>query len=114
MFDAENSRLKNLLVATTTAYVFGWGIGLFLTQALYDDNYLIWLLKYPWLNYVTGFFVFLGFCWIPLSIFLLVQGVSLRRQYSLLDYTGDRTVGNLSTVLPVFFFAIYIATRVLN
>ena len=113
MLDEENNRVKGLLVATTTIYLLGWIIGLFLNRVLNSGSYIVWTFEHSWVIYVSWFFLFLGYCWIPLSIFLLVQGFLLKKKYSEHSYTGDRTIGNLSVVIPVVFFAIYIFTRVL-
>ena len=113
MLDNENSRVKGLLVATTLVYILGWVVGLVLNRVINSGSYLIWTLEHSWVIYVTWFFLFLGYCWIPLSIFLLVQGFILKRKYSEHSYSGDRTIGNLSLVVPMVFFAIYISTRVL-
>jgi hypothetical protein len=113
MLEEENSRLKRLLVATTITYVIGWVIGLTLGRFIYSESYIIWTIGRSWAFYITYFFIFLGFFWIPLSIFLLVQGLILKRKYSENLYLGDKTIGNLSVLTPVFFWAIYIFTRVL-
>ena len=113
MLDEENSRLKGLLVATTAMYVVGWIIGIGLVRIVNNDNYIIWTFERPWVIYITWFFIFLGYCWIPLSIFLLAQGFILKKKYSEILYSGDKTVGNLSVVAPLVFFMIYIFTRVL-
>ncbi len=113
MLDEENNRLKGLLIATTGMYFLGWIIGLLLNRLVNSESFIIWTYEYSWVNYVTWFFLFVGFCWIPLSIFLLVQGFILKKKYSEQSYTGDKTIGNLSVLLPVVFFAIYIATRIL-
>ena len=113
MLDEENNRLKGLLIATTAMYFLSWIIGLLLNRLINSDNYIIWTFEYTWVIYVTWFFLFLLYCWIPLSIFLMVQGFILRKKYSHHSYTGDRTIGNLSVVIPIVFFAIYSFTRVL-
>jgi hypothetical protein len=113
MLDEENSRLKGLLIATTSVYILGWVIGLILNRTINSAAYLLWSIEFSWVIYLTWLFVFLGFCWIPLSIFLLLQGFILKRKYSDHSYTGDRTIGNLSVVVPVVFFVIYFFTRVL-
>ena len=113
MLDDENNRLKGLLIATTIAYLFSWLVAYFFVPYLFDDLFLFWVLKYPWLIYLSYFLVFLTFCWIPLTIFLFIQGIILRNKYSELQFTGDKTVGNLSVVFPIFFIGIYVATRVL-
>lgn len=113
MLDDENSRLKALLKASTAAYVIGWGISFILGHALYDDKYLNWMSEYQWLVYISWLLIFLGFCWVPLSIFLLIQGIIIRKKYSDLGYTGDKTIGNLSVLLPAIFFVIYVGTRVM-
>ena len=113
MLDEENSRLKRLLVATTVTYFLGWLIGLGLARIVNSDNYIIWMFERPWILYVTWFFVFLGYCWIPLSLFLLAQGFLLKKKYSEISFSGDKTVGNLSVAAPLVFFAIYVFTRVL-
>ena len=113
MLDEENSRLKRLLVATTVTYFLGWIIGLGLARFVNSDNYIFWMFERPWILYVTWFFIFLGYCWIPLSLFLLAQGFLMKKKYSEISYSGDKTVGNLSLVAPLVFFAIYVFTRVL-
>jgi hypothetical protein len=113
MLDEENNRVKGLLVATTFVYVLGWVVGLVLNRVLNSDNYIIWTFEHSWVIYVTWIFLFVGYCWIPLSIFLLVQGFILRKKYSDYSYTGDRTIGNMSVVVPFVFIAIYVFTRVL-
>ena len=113
MLEEENSRLKRLLVATAITYVIGWIIGLSLGRFVYSDSYIIWTFGRPWAFYITWVFLLIGYFWIPLSIFLLVQGIILKRKYSENLYSGDKTIGNLSVVTPVFFWAVYIFTRVL-
>lgn len=112
MVDDENSRVKGLLVATTFLYLVGWIVGLASNKVVNSDDYLIWTFEHSWVIYVTWFFLFLGFCWMPVSLFLLAQGFILRRKYLDYSYEGDRTIGNLSVILPVIFFAIYIVTRI--
>jgi len=113
VLDEENNRLKGLLIATTISYLFSWGLAFFLAPYLFDDGFILWVLKYPWLIYISYFLLFLSYCWIPLSIFLLIQGVILRKKYSESQFTGDKTIGNLSVLLPVVFLLIYVATRLL-
>jgi hypothetical protein len=113
MLDEENSRVKGLLVATTFLYLVGWVVGLITSRVVNSDDYVFWTLQYNWVIYLTWVFLFLGFCWIPLSLFLLAQGFILRKKYSDHSYTGDRTIGNLSVVVPVVFISIYVFTRVL-
>ena len=113
MLDEENSRLKGLLIATSIAYLLGWIIGLTFGRFINTDDYIIWLFEHSWVIYLTWFSIFLGFCWIPLSLFLLVQGFILRKKYSVHSFTGDRTIGNLAIVVPIVFIGIYLGTRVL-
>ena len=113
MLEEDNSRLKGLLVATTSMYIFGWFGGSILNRVIDSDSYVIWFVEHSWVIYVTYFVIFLCYCWIPLSIFLLAQGFILRKKYSVNSFTGDRTIGNLSIVFPLIFFAIYVVTRVI-
>ena len=113
MLEEENSRLKGLLVATTSMYLCGWIVGSIVNRLINTDSYVIWFVEHSWVTYITYFVLFLCYCWIPLSIFLLVQGFILRKKYAVHSFAGDRTIGNLSVVIPVVFFAIYIFTRVL-
>lgn len=113
MLDEENNRVKGLLVATTFLYILGWVVGFILNRVINSDSYIIWTFEHTWVIYVTWVCLFLGYCWIPVSVFLMAQGFILRKKYSDHSYTGDRTIGNLSVVIPVVFFAIYIFTRVL-
>jgi hypothetical protein len=112
MLDEENSRVKGLLVATTFLYLIGWIVGLISSRVVNSESYIIWTFEHNWVIYLTWFFLFIGFCWIPVSLFLLAQGFILRRKYSDHSFDGDRTIGNLSVVLPVTFFVIYVATRI--
>ncbi len=112
MIEDENSRLKSLLIATTIAYSFTWFLAIFLSDFINSDTYLIWTIKFSWVTYVSWLVLFLAFCWVPLSIFLMVQGFILRNKYKVENFTGDRTVGNLSAFLPLVFFAVYIGTRI--
>ena len=111
MMDDENNRLKGLLIATTTAYLLSWVLAYFLVPYLFDDLFLLWMLEYPWLVYLSYLLIFLAFCWIPLTVFLLIQGIILKKKYSEYHYTGDKTVGNLSVLLPIVFISIYVLTR---
>lgn len=113
MLDEENSRVKGLLVATTFLYLLGWIVGFILNRVINSDDYIIWTFDHNWVIYLTWFFAFLGFCWIPVSLFLLAQGLILRRKYSEYSFDGDRTIGNLSVFLPLIFILIYFATRIL-
>lgn len=113
MLDKENNRVKGLLISTTFVYLLAWIIGLPLNRVLNSESYIIWTFEHSWVIYFTWFLSFLCYCWIPLSIFLFVQGIILKRNYSEYEYSGDRTIGNLSVVIPVVFFAVYIFTRVL-
>ena len=113
MLEEENSRLKGLLVATTSMYIFGWVVGSIVNRVVNSDSYVIWFVSNSWVTYVTYFFIFLCYCWIPLSIFLFAQGFILRKKYSVHSYTGDRTIANLSIVFPLVFFSIYVVTRVI-
>lgn len=113
MLEEENSRVKGLLVATASMYLFGWVVGSIVNRVVNSDSYVIWFVSNSWVTYVTYFFIFLCYCWIPLSIFLFAQGFILRKKYSVHSYTGDRTIGNLSIVFPLIFFAIYVVTRVI-
>ena len=112
MLDDENNRLKGLLIATIAFYILGGGLGLLFGKFLYSDTYIIWTFEKPWIIWATWVVMFLTFSWIPLSVFLLWQGIVLRRKYSETAYSGDRTVGNLSVFVPVVFALIYIFTRV--
>jgi hypothetical protein len=113
MLEEENSRLKGLLVATTSTYIFGWIIGFFLNRVVNSDSYVIWTFEHSWVIYASWIFIFLCYCWIPLSVFLLIQGFILKSKYAANSFKGDRTIGNLSVVVPIVFFAIYVFTRVL-
>ena len=112
MLEEENHRLKSLLTATTIFYVFGGGLSLWFAKFLYSDAFIVWTIGRPWTLWVTWFVLFLSYSWIPLTFFLLIQGILLKRKYSEVSYTGDRTVGNLSVVVPLVFISIYIFTRV--
>ena len=113
MLEEENSRVKSLLVATISLYIFGFILGLFLNRAINSATYIVWLFERPWVIWITWFCLFLAYCWIPLSIFLLFQGFSLRKKYSIDSYVGDKTVGNLSIIMPIMFILIYVVTRML-
>ncbi len=113
MLDDDNNRLKGLLIATTISYLFSWGLAYLFVPYLFDDLFLLWVLKYPWLIYLSYLIVFLTFCWIPLTIFLFIQGVLLRKKYSEFQYAGDKTIGNLSVLVPIIFTAIYALTRII-
>jgi hypothetical protein len=112
MIEEENTRLKSLLIATTIAYSLTWFLAIFLSDFINSDTYVIWSIKFSWVTYVSWIVLFLAFCWVPLSIFLMIQGFILRNKYKVQDFAGDRTVGNLSALVPLAFFGIYIATRV--
>lgn len=114
MLDEENSRLKGLLIATSIAYLLGWIIGLTIGQFVNTDDYIFWVFEHGWVVYLTWFFIFIGFSWMPLSIFLLVQGFILRKKYSDHSFTGDRTVGNLAVVVPIVFIGIYLGSRLFS
>jgi hypothetical protein len=113
MLDDENSRVKGLLVATTFLSLVGWLVGLISNRVVNSESYIIWTFEHNWVIYLTWFFLFIGFCWIPVSLFLLAQGFILRKKYDDHSFEGDRTIGNLSVVLPLAFLAIYVVTRVL-
>lgn len=113
VLDDENNRLKGLLIATTISYLFSWGLAYLFVPYLFDDQFLLWVLKYPWLVYLSYLIVFLTFCWIPLTIFLFIQGVLIRKKYSEFQYAGDKTIGNLSVLVPIIFTAIYALTRII-
>ena len=113
MLEEENHRLKSLLIATIIFYIFGFGLGLFFAKFVYSDAYIIWTFGRPWTLWVTWFALFISYSWIPLTLFLLFQGILLKRKYSEVSYTGDRTVGNLSIVVPLVFVLIYIFSRVI-
>ena len=112
MLEDENNRLKSLLRATTLFYVIGGGLSLWFANFLYSDAFVVWTFGRPWTLWVTGFVLFLSYSWMPLTLFLLFQGIVLKRKYSEVSYTGDRTVGNLSVVIPLAFIFIYVFTRV--
>lgn len=114
MLEEENSRLKGLLIATTIAYLFTFSIAIFLSDFLNSVQYLVWSIQYEWVIYLSWIVLFLGFCWVPMSIFLGIQGFILRKKYNQMAFTGDRTIGNLSAFLPVLFFAVYIGSRILK
>lgn len=111
MLDEENSRLRGLLIATTIAYILGWIVGLGLNRLINSEEYILWAVESSWVLYLTWLFVFIGFCWMPLTVFLLAQGIILRRKYARQSFAGDRTIGNLSIVAPLFFIAVYVFTR---
>jgi len=114
MIEEENSRLKSLLIATTIAYLFTFALAVFLSDFINSDQYAIWSIQYSWVNYLSWLILFLGFCWVPMSIFLGIQGFILRKKYKAVDFAGDRTVGNLSAFLPILFLLVYIGSRVLR
>ena len=113
MFDEENSRLKGLLIATILAYILAIALSLFMNRIVNSDSYVVWFLEYSWVIYLSWFLLFLVYCWIPLTIFLFVQGLILKRKYSLHAFNGDRTIGNLSIVIPIFMVAIFVGTRLM-
>ena len=114
MIEEENSRLKSLLIATTIAYLFTFSIAIFLSDFIDSDQYLIWAIEYDWVEYLSWLVLFLAFCWVPMSIFLGIQGFILRKKYNAVGFAGDRTVGNLSAFLPILFLVVYIGSRVLK
>jgi len=111
MLEDENNRVKSLCLATTFFYIFSGIIQLTFGKFIYSDSYVIWYFQNSWAVWLTYIFLFLGYAWIPLSLFLLFQGFKLRKLYNLNEFTGDRTIGNLAIFLPSSFFAVYILTR---
>ena len=114
MIEEENSRLKSLLIATTIAYVFTFSIAVFLSDFINSDQYLVWSIQYNWVEHLSWLVLFLAFCWIPMSIFLGIQGFIIRKKYKAMAFTGDRTIGNLSLLFPILFFIVYIGSRILK
>lgn len=113
MFDQEKGRLQRLLFATVGTYIFGWIIGLGLNAWLYNPRSLDLLINHPWIQWLYYASLFLGFAWIPLTLFLFVQGLVLRKKMTFHNYLGDQSVVSLSIVIPAIFVAIYIVTRLL-
>ncbi len=114
MLEEENSRLKGLLIATTVAYAFTFLIAIFLSDFINSDQYVIWSIQYGWVIYLSWLILFLSFCWVPMSIFLGIQGFIVRKKYDNMSFTGDRTIGNLSLLFPILFFVVYIGSRILK
>lgn len=113
MLDEENSRLKSLLIATTGFYALSWVITMSFGKFIYSDSFVLWSLEHSYAIWLTWFLMFLAYAWVPLSVFLLFQGLKLTRAYSAASYPGDRTVGHLSIYVPLGFLFIYIFTRIL-
>lgn len=58
--------------------------------------------------------IFVVFMWIPVSLFLLIQGILLRKQMNAEHYDGDRSISALAIVVPLFFWVFYFLSRILN
>jgi hypothetical protein len=113
MLEEENSRLKRLLIATTGFYVVAWIIGLTFGRFVNSDEYVIWYFEHFYAAWVSWIAIFSIYSWVPLAVFLFLQGLGLRKRYVREDFTGDRSIGNLSLLLPIVFLLIYLLTRLL-
>jgi hypothetical protein len=113
VLEDENNRLKTLLIATTVIYLVCGGLGIVASNFVYSDAYILWTFGRPWTIWISWLAIFITFSWIPLTLFCLFQGVLLKKKYSAASYSGDKTVGNLSVLLPVVFILIYILSRVI-
>lgn len=113
MLEEENNRIKSLLIATTFFYVFCGGLGMIVAKFVYSDAYIFWTFGRPWTIWISWLAIFITFSWIPLTLFCLFQGVLLKKKYSAASYSGDKTIGNLSVLLPLVFILIYILSRVI-
>jgi hypothetical protein len=113
VFEDEKDRLRRLLFATVGIYIFGWILGVGFTTWLYRPEAVLLLVEHPWIHWLYYAVWIVTFAWIPLTMFLFAQGVRLRKKLQLSNFVGDQSVVSLSIVLPVVFFAVYVATRFL-
>ena len=113
VIEDENSRVKSLLIATTGFYILSCIIGFTFGRFINSEEYVAWYFENSYSLWVSGTALFFMYAWTPLAIFLFIQGVKLKKRYSRENFTGDRSVGNLSFLLPLGFLAVYVATRLL-
>jgi hypothetical protein len=109
VLEEENNRLKRLLIATTLSYIFSLICSYYAQKLLFDANYLGLFLDHSWLGYVL---LFLSFVWVPLSIFLFIQAYLLKKQILSSTEILDKSIANISLLLPMIILFIYIATRI--
>lgn len=112
--EEENNRIKTLLIATVSAYLIALGVGVVLNRLINSEEFLVWTVEHSWGIYLTYFMLFISYCWIPLILFLFVQGIRLRQNYQSINYRGDRTVGNLAVLIPIIIGIVYFGTRLLS
>ena len=112
MFDRDKSRLKKLLISSIVLYFLAWGVGLgVLKPVLYDFKNIGLFLDYQWFFWILTFITFM---WIPVSLWLLGQGIFLRKQMNSVNYEGDRSISTLAIAVPISFWIFYILSRIIN
>jgi hypothetical protein len=112
VFDTEENRLKKLLISSIFLYFLSWVLGLGVLNRILNDIETIGLfLDYQWVFWIMSFFIFM---WIPVSLWLLVQGILLRKQMITANYGGDKSISTLAIVIPLTYWIIYILSRILN
>ena len=112
MLEASKTRLRKLLISSVVLYIVGWLVGWGLLKPyLFDFQYNELFFRNQWIVWMLLFVVFM---WIPVSLFLLVQGIILRKQMNAEGYAGDRSISTLAIVVPFFFWILYFLSRFLN
>jgi hypothetical protein len=110
--EESKTKLKKLLIASVSLYLLAWVVGIsVLKPYLFDFQYNELFFENPWIIWSLLFVVFM---WIPVSLFLLGQGIFLRRRMNAEGYEGDRSICTLSIVIPFIFWIFYLLSRVVN
>ena len=109
MLVEDNSRLKRLLIATVSLYFISGLASYAGGKLLYEDKYLGFLLNHFWVSYLLLFF---GLAWMPATVFLFIQGRSLKSKIALSGEMIDKSVVTLSITLPIVMAVVYIGTRI--
>jgi hypothetical protein len=110
--EESKTKLKKLLIASVSLYLLAWVVGIsVLKPYLFDFQYNELLFANQWIIWSL---LFVGFMWIPVSLFLLGQGIFLRRRMDAEGYEGDRSVCTMSIVIPFIFWIVYLLSRVVN
>ena len=108
----EKARLKALLKASVFLYLVSIILLKFYFEPLLTSyKYLGFLVNYPWVSWAL---TFIGIMWMPVSLFLFIQGIILANSMSKFDDLEKAWIPILSIVVPICFWITYIGFRILN
>lgn len=112
MFNEDKTRLKSLLIAST--FLYAVAVTLYLTYfkpLLTSYKFIGFAVNHPWMNWALALITIM---WIPVSIFLFIQGFVLINKMSKEDDLEKGLIPILSVISPLIFWGIFIISRIVN